>query len=100
MQCKQNGGQISTESEMKVNFTFYLKMVSQNPLKKQKNLEWKFLKVGKTTKDKKKHFKYHIFRKKIAININEDLQFCALSWEHFCFYFQSGLQLQRNKTRI
>ena len=41
-------------------------MVSQKPLKKLKNLERKFLKVGKTTKDKKKHFKYYIFRKKIA----------------------------------
>ena len=49
---------------MKVNFKFYLKMVSQKPLKKLKNLEWKFLKVGKTTKDKKKHFKRYIFEKK------------------------------------
>ena len=64
MKCKQNGGQISRESEMKVNFMFYLKMVSQNPPKKLKNLEWKFLMVSKTIKDKKKHFKYHIFWKK------------------------------------
>ena len=85
---------------MNVNFKFYLKILPQKPLKKLKILEWKFLMVSKTTKDKKKHFKYHIFRKKIAINIYENLQFYALNWEHFCFYFQSGLQLQRNKTRI
>ena len=86
---------------MYVNFKFYLKIVSQKPLKKLKNLEWKFVMVSKTTEDKKKHFKYHMFfEKNIAINIYEDLQFCALSLEHFCFYFQSGLQLQRNKTSI
>ena len=48
--------------------------------------------VVKKTKDKKKHFKYHIFGKKWFTNIYENLQFCA--------YFESGVQLQRNKTSI
>ena len=61
---------------MIVNFKFYVKMVAQKPLKKLKRLEWKFLKVGKTTKDKKKHFEYHIFRKKIA---NKYLRKCTIS---------------------